>query len=305
MTVLSYSTVAQTISDQFPFESKFLSISGHKMHYVDEGTGDPILLLHGVPMSSYSFRNIIPSLTANNRVIAIDFMGFGKSDKPDIDYSFGNQLAYLSSFIENLDLKNITLVMTDIGGIIGSNYAINHPERIKGLIFMEAPMGDAETFHKNGGFMQRMMFWMARKDKMGYNMFVRKNMFIRMMPMLIKRKLNNQEKEIYLSPFHSKESRIPLFSLPNAFPKKGKNAQNGDMAYFLNLNAEGLKKSDVPKLIIYATPGMLVNKKALEWAHDNLSNLASKYVGKAKHLIEEDLPFEIAKSIAEWQEKTH
>ena len=305
MTVLSYPTVAQTISDQFPFESKFLSISEHKMHYVDQGTGDPILLLHGVPMSSYAFRNIIPSLSANNRVIAIDFMGFGKSDKPDIDYSFDDQLAYLSSFIEELDLQNITFVMTDIGGIIGSNYAINHPEKTKGLVFMETPIGDAETFHKNGGFMQRMMFWMARKDKMGYNMFVKKNMFIKMMPMLIKRKLNAQEKENYLSPFQSEESRIPLFSLPNAFPKKGKNAQKGDMAYFLNLNAEGLKKSDVPKLIIYAKQGMLVNKKALDWAHANLSNLESQYVGKAKHLMEEDLPFEIAKSIADWLEKTH
>ena len=300
MTLLTLSSPAQEISADFPFESQYLKIGDDKLHYVESGQGDPILFLHGVPMSAYSWRNIIPHLSDSARCIAIDFMGFGKSDKPDIDYSFSDQLHYLSTFIESKDLQNITLVMTDIGGIIGTNYAMSHPERIKGLVFMETPLSNARTFHKNGGMMQRMMFWMSRKPKMGYNMMVKKNMFIKMMPMLIKRKLSDEEKENYSAPFTTVASRKALFAPPHSFPKKGKNAQPGDMGDFLNRNAAQLQQSDIPKLLLYARPGMLTNKKVLAWADEHLSYLETQYVGKAKHLMEEDLPHEIGAAIRNW-----
>lgn len=290
----------QALSDKFPFKSHFLAIGEDKIHYIDEGNGDPILFLHGIPMSLYSWRNVIPHLSDKSRCIAIDFMGFGKSDKPDIGYTFDDQLKYLTAFIEQMGLKNITLVMTDIGGIIGTHYALNYPDKIKGLVFMETPLSDAETFHKNGGMMQRMMFWMGGKDKMGYTQIVKKNRFIGMMPMLIKRKLSDLEKETYREPFSTVESRIPLFTLPNSFPKKGQHATPGDMGDYLNKNAAGLKTSSIPKLLIYAKPGMLVNKKVLAWANENLSNLTVQDVGKAKHLMEEDLPHEIGLAIGDW-----
>jgi len=300
MTLVSTSFNAQEITDKFTFESKFQKIRDNKIHYIDEGSGNPILFLHGIPMSSYSWRNIIPHLSDSARCIAIDFMGFGKSDKPKIEYTFIEQYNYLSAFIDSLKLTNITLVMTDIGGVIGTRYAMNNPNKIKGLVFMEAPFADAETFHKNGGMMQHMMFWMGGKDKMGYNMIVKKNMFIKMMSMLIKRKLTKREKEYYLQPFKTIDSRLPLFVLPNSFPRKGKNAQLNDMADFMNKNNEKLLKSDIPKLLVYAKPGMLVNKKVLHWVKENLTNLQTQYVGKAKHLMEEDLPHKIGEAIKNW-----
>jgi len=301
--LLSIATNAQKISEEFPFESKFQKIGNDQIHYIDIGNGDPVLFLHGIPMSSYSWRNIIPHLSNGTRCIAIDFMGFGKSDKPKIDYTFTDQLNYLGAFIDALNLTNITLVMTDIGGIIGTSYAMNKPEKIKGLVFMESSLSDAQTFHKNGGFMQRMMFWMSRKPKMGYNKIVKKNMFLKMMPKLIERKLTDYEKEYYNQPFTTIESRIPIYNLAHSFPKKGKNAQQGDMGDFLNKNAQMLQKSEIPKLLIYAKPGMLVNKKVLKWAKGNLPNLQTQYVGKAKHLMEEDLPHEIGIAIENWYTK--
>lgn len=300
MTLITTTVNAQKISSKFPFESKFQKIGNDKIHYIDEGTGDPILFLHGIPMSSYSWRNIIPHNVNSARCLAIDFMGFGKSDKPNIDYTFNDQYKYLEAFIDSLKLKNITLVMTDIGGVLGTRYAMKHPENIKGLIFMEAPFGDAQTFHKNGGMMQHMMFWMGGKDKFGNRMIVKKNMFIKMMGMLIKRKLTKDEKEYYRKPFLNEEARKPLFVLPNSYPKKGKNAQPNDMADFMNQNNAFLIKSNIPKLLLYTKPGMLVNKKTIKWINNNLSNIDTKLLGKAKHLMEEDVPHEIGRSIKDW-----
>ena len=167
-------------------------------------------------MSSYSWRNIIPHLSDSARCIAPDFMGFGKSDKPDISYNFDDQLHYLTKFIDGLNLSDITLVMTDIGGIIGMTYASQHQDKIKGMVLMETPLGSAQTFHQNGGVMQRMMFWLSRKKKMGYNKIVKKNMFVKMMPMLIKRKLfgrrtNELQETLYDRTVTSAHLRIGQF----------------------------------------------------------------------------------------------
>ena len=293
-------TKAQSISSEFNYQSKFLAVNGHQLHFYEAGEGDPILFLHGMPMSAFSWRNVIPNLSDSARCIALDFMGFGKSDKPNIEYTFDDQYAYLEAFIDSLQLRNITLVMTDIGGILGQRYARSHSRNIKGMVFMETPISDAETFHKTGGMMQRMMFWMAGKDKLGYRMFVKKNMFIKMMPMLIKRNLNKQEKEMYAAPFKTEKSRTALFTMPNSFPKKGRNAIEGDMGDYLNKNTAWLLTSEHPKLIVTAKPGMLMTTKVMEWIQINLSNAKIENVGKAKHLMEEDLPLEIGQSIKKW-----
>ena len=277
MTTLSTSLRGQAISEEFPYTSKYITVGDAKLHYIDEGTGDPIIFLHGIPMSLYSWRNIIPHLSDTARCLAMDFMGFGKSDKPAIDYSFEDQVRYLSAFIEAMELTNITFVMTDIGGIIGTHYAVNHPDKVKALVLMETPIADARTFHKHGGMMQHMMFWMGGKDKMGYRMFVKKNMFLKMMSMLIKRKLTDVEKAYYRAPFTTEASRIPLFTLVNAFPRKGKNPQPGDMADFLTQNDSSLRASSLPKLLLYAKPGMLINKKALTWAKEHLPHLTTQF----------------------------
>ena len=103
----------QEISAAFPFESNYTDVLGPNIHYIDEGEGDPILFLHGQPTSSYLWRNIIPHMTSLGRCIAPDLIGFGKSDKPDIEYRFFDHVGYIEGFIEALGLKNITLVVHD------------------------------------------------------------------------------------------------------------------------------------------------------------------------------------------------
>ena len=127
----------QTISPEFPYEPHYVEVLGSKMHYVDEGAGDPILFLHGNPTSSYVWRNIIPYLVPLGRCLAPDLIGMGRSDKPDIEYRFLDHVRYVDGFIEQLGLTNLTLVIHDWGSALGFYYAMRHENNIKGLAFME------------------------------------------------------------------------------------------------------------------------------------------------------------------------
>lgn len=100
---------SKTISTEFPYTSKFIEVSGSKIHYIEKGTGDPILFIHGNPTSSYLWRNIIPYLAPHGRCIAIDLIGMGKSDKPDIDYRFADHARYVDGFIEKMELNTSIL----------------------------------------------------------------------------------------------------------------------------------------------------------------------------------------------------
>ena len=130
--------VAEEISPAFPFESKFVNVRGSKMHCVEQGEGDPILFLHGNPTSSYLWRNVILHVSAHGRCIALDLIGMGRSDKPDLEYRFFEHMNYVEGFIEELELVNITLVIHDWGSRLGFHYATQHQDNVKAIAFMEA-----------------------------------------------------------------------------------------------------------------------------------------------------------------------
>jgi haloalkane dehalogenase len=131
-------TTKQDISADFPYKSKYIEVHGSRIHYVDEGSGDPILFLHGNPTSSYLWCNVIPHVASLARCIAPDLIGMGKSDKPDIEYRFLDYAEYLEGFIDEMGLRNITLVVHDWGSALGFHFAMRHESNVKGLAFMEA-----------------------------------------------------------------------------------------------------------------------------------------------------------------------
>ena len=132
----------ETFEGTYPFAAHFTQAPGFRMHYVDEGSGDPIILIHGEPTWSYLYRNFIPPLARRFRVIAPDNMGFGKSEgPPDVDYTLERHAANLSSLIDELDLHDITLVMQDWGGPMGTVIAARHPERMRRFVAMNTIFG--------------------------------------------------------------------------------------------------------------------------------------------------------------------
>lgn len=137
---------------EFPFEPHYVEINGLRVHYLDEGQGKIILCLHGEPSWSFLYRKMIPILSANQRVLAMDFVGFGRSDKltDKADYSFQLHHDTLVGFIEQLALEHITLVVQDWGGLIGLTVATEMPARIARLVILntglptgDVPMGEA------------------------------------------------------------------------------------------------------------------------------------------------------------------
>lgn len=291
------------ISSEFPFESKYIEVKaclpdrqGSKIHYIDEGEGDPILFIHGNPTSSYLWRNVIPHLQNQGRCIALDLIGMGKSDKPNIDYGFTDSYAYLVAFIEKLDLKNITLVIHDWGSGLGFNYAYKHQDNIKGIAFMEAMFKTFEwnQFPKDIKIAMKMM----RAPVLGWLMVNAANMFIKkMIPDMIVRKLTKKEMEMYAAPYPTMASRNPLRAWPKDVPIAGspKTVFDTVTAY-----VKWLTSTDLPKLCLHVEPGIAIKKEDAEWINDNMANIKMVHLGKGLHYIQEDYPHEIGDEIAKW-----
>ncbi len=127
------------VRDLYPFQSHFHREPGmgERMHYLDEGQGDPILMVHGNPTWSFYYRDLVRAFYKSHRVVAVDHLGCGLSDKPQrYPYCLAQHIRNLESLVLDLDLKNITLVVHDWGGPIGLGVAVRHPERFSRLVIM-------------------------------------------------------------------------------------------------------------------------------------------------------------------------
>jgi len=266
------------------------------MHYIDIGKGSPILFLHGNPTSSYLWRNIIPYLQTKGRCIAPDLIGMGKSDKPDIDYTYDDHYKYLVSFIETLKLKNITLVIHDWGSGLGFRYANDHRNNIKGIAFMEAMVRPIKSSDLPSNV--KIPFLMMRMPVFGYLMISVMNMFLTMMmPKLTVRKLTTEETKYYQEPYPTISSRKPIQVWPTQVPIDGKPEHSNDL---INSYIQWLQKSKLPKILFYGHPGGIIKKDDIAWVKKNIPNLKLVDIGKGLHYIQEDNPHLIGSETAKW-----
>lgn len=128
-----------SIRELYPFKSNFLKAGSWNMHYVDEGSGKPVLMLHGNPLWSFFYRSYIAGLSATHRVIAPDHMGFGLSDKPqDYEYSLDTHIDNIERLVNALRLDNITLVLHDWGGPVGMGFATRHPQKVQAIVALNS-----------------------------------------------------------------------------------------------------------------------------------------------------------------------
>jgi haloalkane dehalogenase len=288
----------KSISTDFPFESKYIEVEGSQIHYIEEGAGDPVLFLHGNPTSSYLWRNIIPHVSPAARCIAMDLIGMGKSDKPDIEYRFEDHARYVDGFISAMGLEGITLVIHDWGSALGIYYARRNEGNVKGIAFMEAilmpfpPLDPSTDMGKT--------FIAFRTPEVGWDMIVNQNFFVeQILPGMVMRGLTDEEMEAYRAPFTAPESRKPVWRWPNEIPIEGEPANVNEIIQSSN---KWLIGTDLPKLLFYGTPGAILNENMVKWCVGNLKNLTTVDIGPGLHYIQEDNPHLIGEELAKWHE---
>ena len=286
---------AEVISAEMPYESRFIEVLGSQIHYVEGGQGDPILFLHGNPTSSYLWRNIMPHLEAQGRVMAMDLIGMGGSDKPDIGYRFFDHYAYVEGFIEAMELENITLVIHDWGSALGFHYAISHEENIKGVAFMEAIFPSA--------FLEQVppedsLFYRLRHPEIGPRLVLEENFFVEsVLPGAIMRQLTDEEMDHYRAPYPTPESRKPTLVWPNEIPFADGPEDNAEMVRGIG---HWLEATEKPLLYLWVKPGAINREGTAEKLEALARNIETFYVGKGIHFLQEDHPHEIGRAISEW-----
>jgi haloalkane dehalogenase len=290
------------ISAAFPYQKKRRRLLGSsEMAYVEVGKGDPIVLLHGNPTSSYLWRNVLPHLEPLGRCIAPDLMGMGDSDKlPNTgpgSYRFVEQRRYLEALLEALDVRErVTLVVHDWGSALGFDWANRHRQALKGIAYMEAIVRPQGWDHWD--LMNMRPLLQALRSAAGEAMVLQDNFFVeKILPGAILRKLSAEEMAQYRRPFAEPgEGRRPTLTWPREIPIEGNPA---DVNEIVSAYADWLATSSVPKLFVKAEPGALLAGGAnLDAARSWPAQTEVKVAGV--HFVQEDSPDEIGRAVAGW-----
>lgn len=285
---------------EMPFEKKYQQVDGKRLAYVDEGKGKPIVLLHGNPTSSYLWRNVIPELTGSGRVIAPDLIGQGDSEKLPPEegperYSFHITYHYLSGLLDAINASDeVTLVIHDWGSALGFYWAQQHPDRVRGIAYMEAivcPLSWRDWPKTAQG-----IFKGFRSEK-GEDLVLNRNLFIEgVLPSSVLRDLTDEEMAHYRAGFSTPDDRQPTLNWPRQIPIEGEPA---DMVALVESYGEWLAKNNtLPKLFINAEPGSILVGRQREYCR-RWPNQAEITV-KGSHFIQEDSPVEIGQAVANW-----
>ena len=282
------------------FEKHFKVVNGKRLAYIEEGHGDPIVLLHGNPTSSYLWRNVIPELTASGRVIAPDLIGQGDSEKLLISegpgrYTFEVAYEYLVGLLSELDAEqNVVLVGHDWGSALGFHWAINHPDVVRGIAYMEALVSPVQWSEWPEA--ARGIFQGFRSDK-GEDLVLTRNLFVEaVLPNSVIRKLTDEELGHNRAPFSTPDDRQPTLNWPRQIPIDGEPVE---MVQLVSEYGRWLEESvTLPKLFINAEPGSILVGRQREYCRSWPNQKEVTVPGK--HFVQEDSPSEIGKAIAEW-----
>ena len=276
---------------------KKITINNKTMSYIDEGEGDAIIFQHGNPTSSYLWRNVMPHLEGQGRLIACDLIGMGDSEKltnsgPD-SYSYFEHRDFLFALLEKLNIgKQVVFVIHDWGSALGFDWSFQNQDRIQGVAYMEGIVKPVtwDEWPENAT-----KVFQGFRSEAGESMVLDKNIFVeRVLPSSIMRELSEVEMDEYRRPFlKSGEDRRPTLSWPRQIPIQG---EPQEVVEVVENYSNWLSSSDLPKLFINADPGSILTGKQREFCRSWPNQ--EEVTVKGPHFMQEDSPDEIGKAVS-------
>ncbi len=271
----------------YAFAPRYLEQDGLRMHYVDEGTGDPILLLHGEPTWSFLYRKLIPTLAASSRCIAPDYFGFGRSDKPTERgwYSYDSHYASVERLVRELDLHDLTVVVQDWGGPIGFRLCVSEPARIARLVVLNTGLGARapnEEWLRFQAFMRRVGTDIVSGQ---------------LVRLSLVQPVPDEVIAGYDAPFPVPESRVGVVMFPELVATS---SSHPSAAAMLDVR-ERLRSLDRPALVLFSDSDPIFGRRAAEAMASLLPGAElDPPVEGAGHFLQEDRGEQVATRIAAW-----
>jgi haloalkane dehalogenase len=286
-----------TISTEDISYRKYVSVLDTYMAYVDVGTGDPIVFLHGNPTPSYLWRNIIPHLLPFGRCLAPDYVGMGNSGSaPAGRYRFFDHQRYLDAWFDVLNIhENVILVVHDWGSALGFSWAQRHPERVKGIVYMEGIVRPFRSWDEWPDVTRA--FFQAQRTAVGEDLILQKNLFIEYLLPL--RNISAEAMEVYRRHYRNPgPNREPMLAWTRDLPIAG---EPSDVVEMVESYAKWLSTSTIPKLFIDAEPGGFLIGAQREfcraWPNQQVVTL------QGAHFLQEEVPDEVGEATARFVAK--
>ena len=290
------------MKDLYPFTGHHHDLGGVRCHYLDEGHGDPVVMLHGNSTWSFYYRNLVLALRDTRRCIVPDHIGCGRSDKPplaDYPYTLERRIDDLEALLEHLDVTaRVTLVLHDWGGMIGMGYAVRHPERIERLVVL-----NTGAFTLPAGKRLPRTLWLCRNTPLGPFLVRGLNGFCRAAARMCvtRRPLPAAVREAYLAPHDSWANRISVLRFVQDIP-----LAPADPSYpVVAAVEEGLARfRDTPMLICWGDRDFVFDHHFLAGWQRHFPDAEVRRFPDAGHYVLEDAGEEIIPLVSQFLE-TH
>jgi haloalkane dehalogenase len=283
----SYRTPDERFGDLpgYLFEPRYLEQGGLRMHYVEEGAGDPVLLLHGEPTWAYLYRKMIPVLAGVGRVVAPDYFGFGRSDKPTRieDYSYDFHYTSIEGLADELDLRETTVVVQDWGGPVGLRLAVERPDRVGRLVILNTGIGAGRA---------------PSPEWLRFRAFIRRVGTELVPGQLVQitcvSELDDAVVAAYNAPFPTPESKAGVLAFPELVPTE---LDHPSAAKMLEVRA-GLERWEKPALVLFSDSDPVFSPEAAERLAARIPGAGpAEILSGAGHFLQEEKGEEIAERI--------
>lgn len=279
---------------EYPFEPKRFN----RLSYLDEGAGEPVVMVHGNPTWSFYFRNLVAALSGRFRCIVPDHVGCGLSDKPPIgeyDYALKSRVDDLDALLEHLGVKeNVTLIMQDWGGMIGMGWAARHPGRVKRIV---ATNTGAFPLPKEKPFPWSL--WLGRNTRLGAWLILKRNLFCKLAAKwnVTRKPLPDDVRAMYLMPYDSPEHRVAVLKFVQTIPLSERDT-GFDIVKGVESSLE--KFRDVPTLLLWGMKDYVFDEHFLKDWQRHFPHAESQTWPDCSHYLLEDAGAEAIEKVVEF-----